>query len=407
MANADAHFSDLFQLINQPGKRALAVSGGADSTALMVLAARHARKTGRQNDLCVLSVDHQLRPSSQSDGEQVCAWAQALGLRARLLTWRHEGVATRVQEAARAARYRLMARWCAENGFDGIITAHHLDDQAETMLMRLARGSGVDGVSGMTDEAEIFGAKIHRPFLQVPRAVLREQLRNSGHDWIEDPANENSKFERVRVREALAALADAGVEPQALALSARRLQRARAALEEATARSIATSVETFETGHCEIDLAGFEGLSGEIRLRVLARVITWAGGLTGRGETGVNMAKLERVVKALAREETPVQTLSGTRIVLRKSKLVIGREFGRIDQNLQKGVTHWDNRFVFDRPRDVQPYGVFIDDDTRPRPDDLPHFIACSLPAFVSPSGAVTVPHLDGGEGVSLMQGVG
>lgn len=397
MASADEGFSPLYQLIDAPGKKALAVSGGSDSTALMVLAADYATKAGRLSDLCVLSVDHGLRDTAHGDAQMVCGWAKARGLNSHVLQWRHEEITSRVQEKARAGRYQLMAKWCRDNGFEAVVTAHHLEDQAETFLMRLARGSGLDGLSGMVARVEIYGVVIYRPLLEVSRARLKQVLREADQNWLEDPANENDKFERVRVREAMAGLAGAGIEADAMALSAKRLGRARRALEMATSQFVSEAVTIFETGYCEIDRAAFDEASEEIRLRVLDRLIMWAGG----GEIAVRMAKLERLVEALATHEGEKHTLAGARLVVRKKTLIIGREFGRIDLGLQMGVMEWDNRFSFDEPRDVQPYGLFIDDDKRARPPEMPHFVACSLPVFVSSTGKICVPHLDGEKGVT------
>lgn len=396
MANADEGFLPLYQLIDRPGKKALAVSGGSDSTALMVLAAQYAEKVGRLSDLFVLSVDHGLRDSSHGDALTVCAWAKARGLNSHILQWRHEEITSQVQEKARAGRYRLMAKWCQDNDFDAIITAHHLEDQAETLLMRLARGSGLDGLSAMAVRAEIYGVVVYRPLLEVPRARLKQVLRDVDQNWLEDPANENDKFERVRVREAMTGIVGAGVEAQSMAISAKRLGRARRALEVVTSQFVGEAVSIFETGYCEINRAMFDEASEEIRLRALDRLITWAGG----GEIAVRMAKLERLSEALAAYEGEKHTLAGARLVVRKKTLLIGREYGRIDPGLQKGVMQWDNRFRFDQPRDVQPYGLFIADDKRVRPPEMPHFVACSLPAVVSSTGGISVPHLDGNQDI-------
>ena len=123
-----------------------------------------------------------------------------------------------------------MANWCRENGHAGVITAHTADDQAQTLLMRLARGSGIDGLAAMNPRAEIFGTIVFRPLLDISRKFLRDVLKSTGHDWLDDPSNEDQKFERVRVRDAMDEIEKIGINQTALILSAKRLNRAKAAL---------------------------------------------------------------------------------------------------------------------------------------------------------------------------------
>jgi len=387
--DANAPFQPLFDRLNQHSKLALAVSGGPDSTALMWLAAQWAKTHGKLDSLYVLTIDHGLREAAPQDARQVCKWAKALGLQCNILSWQHDGPTSGIQEKARAGRYQLMANWCRDNGFDGVVTAHHRDDQAETMLMRLARGSGVDGLSAMAGRSEIFGLAVYRPLLEVSPDDLQQVLKNAGHDWLEDPANQNEQFERVRVRGSMTAIENAGVDSQALGLSAKRLRRARSALETMTDRFMADGVTVFETGHCEVDRATFEAQPDEICLRTLNRLIMWAGG----GKIAVRMAKVERLLETL--DTSNKHTLAGAQIAMRKNMFVIGREFGRIVPDLQRQVHVWDNRFIFNDTQNVQPYGLFIDQAPHQRPQSLPHFVACSLPAFFDQTGKFTIPHLE------------
>lgn len=395
MPDAEGKFAPLFELLDNPNQLALAVSGGPDSTALMVLAAQWARQQGGQHgrldDICVLTVDHALRENSDREAEQVGQWAKALGLKCHILTWQHDGQSSGIQKNARAARYRLMGDWCRANGFDGIITAHNADDQAETMLMRLARGSGVDGLGGMAEQTEIFDTIIHRPLLDVSRATLQNVLKQASHSWLEDPSNKDQKFERVRVRIAMPAIHEGGIKTSALNLSAKRLRRARTALDHFTDDFMASSVTVFNTGHCEVDRQALEAQPDEIALRVLSRLLTWAGG----AKIAIRLAKVERLYEAMSDTSTDKHTLGGAQIAMRKSTIIIGREFGRIDPKLQKAVKIWDNRFTFSKSQNVQPYGLFIDGDDRQRPEDLPYFVACSLPVICDGLGKPNVASLD------------
>ena len=168
----------------------LAVSGGADSTALMHLAARWVLRSPSAPKLHVASVDHGLRPEAATEAEQVVAQAKALGLGARTLRWEGQKPAAGIQDAARRARYALLLELAIEVARDvlgdlpstAIVTAHTADDQAETVLMRLARGSGVDGLAAMPvvtrvermslADGGMEGVALLRPLLAVPRARL-------------------------------------------------------------------------------------------------------------------------------------------------------------------------------------------------------------------------------------------
>jgi tRNA(Ile)-lysidine synthetase, N-terminal domain len=221
---------------------ALAVSGGADSVALMHLVRRWMRRAevpsklpdGRDS-VVVVTVDHGLRPQSAEDARRVTEQARRLGYRAATLKWEGEKPRTGIQEAARSERYRLLQSFVVEEAGEprSLVTAHHQDDQAETLLMRLARGSGIDGLAGMRPRSEAHGLVVVRPLLGMPKARLLVTLEAAGETWIEDPSNESEKFERVRWRNAQPALAALGLTSESVALSARRLARARDALERA------------------------------------------------------------------------------------------------------------------------------------------------------------------------------
>jgi len=233
---------------------AIAVSGGADSTALMHLVAGWAKERGRAATVSpgvppvlVITVDHGLRPESASEAEWVAQQAEGLGLAHKSLRWTGPKPRTGIQEAARAARYSLILEELGREPLPEprqLLIAHHLDDQAETVLMRLARGSGVDGLSGMREverrtwlklghPVEERTIEILRPLLGVPRSRLEATLKAAGAEWLDDPSNADVRYERVRLRAATREREALGLGPDMLALSARRVAAARAALETA------------------------------------------------------------------------------------------------------------------------------------------------------------------------------
>ena len=302
---------------------AIAVSGGGDSVALMWLAAQWAGRTRQPPRLTILTVDHGLRPGSAGDAVWVVERAQGLGLAAVVLAWQGDKPATGVQARAREARYDLLVGWCVDHGAGALVTAHSLDDQAETFVMRLARGSGVDGLSGMRPSRHDRIA-ILRPLLGVSRARLRGTLLAAGLDWLEDPSNRDPRFERVRWRNTLASLEQQGLAPAMIALSARRLERARQALEHATSRLEASAV-AHEGKHASFRLAAVQDTPDELMLRLLRRLII----RYGAGGEPPELAALERLGEWIAHGVSGGRTLAGCRITRRKDAVRIRREAPR------------------------------------------------------------------------------
>ena len=325
---------------------ALAVSGGPDSVALMQLAARWRASRKEGPALSVLTVDHGLRPGSRAEAEHVGRMASALGLPHAILTWEHERLSeASLQERARVARYDLMAAYCHAHGIPALATAHTLDDQAETFLMRLKRGSGLDGLAAIPERGEWAGIAVLRPLLEVSKLRLIATLDAAGIAFVCDPSNIDPRFERARMRESTDALAALGLTAEAIALSARRLRRARAALEAATSEFLSRHSETNEAGYVLVDEAALAAAPDEIALRALARMIEAVG---GSGER-VQLAKVETLLAALKQEPGKAHTLGRCRIELVKGRLGIFREVraGGLPVALVRPGERalWDNRF--------------------------------------------------------------
>lgn len=327
---------------------ALAVSGGADSVALMLLARDWLNAArGPLPQITVLTVDHALRDGSAAEAQWVKSAAEALGFRHETLRWEGEKPLADLQAEARRARYVLMTGYCRDAGLPALATAHTCDDQAETLLMRLARGSGLDGLAAMDGVSRQNGIDILRPFLGILRRRIETFLRARGQSWLDDPSNDDGRFERVRVRQALRAAPSLGLSTAALALSARRLRRARDALEAATAQFLYASATLHEAGFAEIGLAQLFQAHEEIGLRALGRTITAIG---GDHDTPLRLSKLEACLAAL-RSGQRGATLGGCRLIVKGDRLLAIREIGRMDADagrpMQPGDTClWDARFT-------------------------------------------------------------
>ncbi len=209
----------------------LAVSGGPDSVALMWLAARWRRAMTRGPDIIAVTVDHGLRSEAAREARDVKRLATQLGMTHRIVRWTGVKPKSGLPAAARDARYRLLAKTARANGALHILTAHTRDDQAETVLMRMSRGSGIAGLSAMARETVREGIILARPFLHVPKSRLIATLKKARIAYAEDPTNRDVSFARPRLRALMPALADEGCDARNLARLASRLARANAALE--------------------------------------------------------------------------------------------------------------------------------------------------------------------------------
>ncbi|MGA8077125.1 MAG: tRNA lysidine(34) synthetase TilS [Xanthobacteraceae bacterium] len=306
----------------------LAVSGGPDSTALMLLAARWAKAHERAPKLLAVTVDHGLRAQSAGEAAAVKRLARRLGLAHRTLSWRGTKPKSGLQEAARGARYRLLAQAARRAGYAHVLTAHTLDDQAETVLFRLARGSGLTGLCGMAlaaplpdgEENSLF---LVRPFLGLPKVRLIATLKAAGIAFSDDPSNRDPRFSRARLRSFMPALAKEGLDPRGLSRLAMRLRRAEAAIEFAVSvAGAALAPEPWPArGPIVFSTAQFADLPSEVGLRLLGRAVAHTG-----DEGPVELAKLEALYDSLRQAQSRLRrTLAGAVITLDAEHLTVER----------------------------------------------------------------------------------
>ena len=336
----------------------LAVSGGADSTALMLLAARwrSARKAGPK--LIVVTIDHGLRKEAKREAAAVARLARQLKIEHRTLRWTGRKPTTGLQQAARAARYALLGRAAHEAGAPFVLTAHTLDDQAETVLIRMSRGSGLAGLGAMQRVSVIPGrpegpdpesratkqrpsvgsgfrvrslrerpgmTMLLRPLLEIPKSRLIATLRAAEIGYAEDPSNRDPRFTRARLRALMPELAREGLDAARLALLARRLKRADAAIEAAVDRAERDLAVETRAGAVSFEARRVAGLPDEVALRLLGRAI---GALGDEGP--VELAKLETLKSALDAAQTGEnqpfrRTLAGALVTLAGGQILVER----------------------------------------------------------------------------------
>lgn len=265
---------------------AIAVSGGADSAALLLLAMR--AFAGR---VTALTVDHGLRAGSAAEAAGVAAACAARGVPHALLTRAGPPIRANVQAQARAARYALMGRWCADHGHGLLLTAHHADDQAETLLMRLQRASGGDGLAGIRACRPLApGVQLVRPLLVVRRAALSALAAAAGWPVVDDPANRDPRHDRTAVRALLASIG-AGLDVPALADAAGHLAQEAEALAWATDLAWAGRVMVPRDALLgDALLVDAHGLPAALVQRLLARAISHLAGRPARGRAVARLA---------------------------------------------------------------------------------------------------------------------
>ncbi|MEL6766535.1 MAG: tRNA lysidine(34) synthetase TilS [Pseudomonadota bacterium] len=285
------------------GTLGLAVSGGSDSLALLHLAARWGAERGRP--LAVATIDHGLRGAAGAEAAAVARQAQRLGLPHGVLGGDAAGRGN-LQGRAREARYSALAAWAEDAGLGAVATAHTEDDQAETVLMRLARGAGVDGLAGIAETRHRQGPPpltVIRPLLGHSRAELRGWLAAEGLGWIEDPTNADPAFDRTRARSALSALAPLGITAPTLAATAGRMRASLPVLDAAAAQLAAGNLALGIAGEIEIACAALTGGERETAMRLLARAVQ---ALTGSGYPPRREALERALAFARAAAEAPV-----------------------------------------------------------------------------------------------------
>ncbi len=345
----DAALAEVFAALDAalgPGAApvGVALSGGGDSVALLHMMDAWARARGRP--LEAATVDHRLRAASAIEAQQAHDAARALGWRHETLEWRGWAGKGNLQAEARAARRRLLALWGARRGLAAIALGHTMDDQAETVLMRLGRGSGVDGLSAMAARTEAEGAVWLRPLLGLRRAALRDWLVAKGVVWAEDPSNEDDRFDRVRARRSLAELAPLGVTPEGLSETAGRMRLARQALDHAAAGLAAEAARWGPLGELRLALAPLRAAPQELARRLLRAGLVRASG----AEHGPRAeAEGQLLVAMLAWRLGGGRSLHGC--LIRPdgpTGVVISREPAAIDPAplaLPAGGLIWDGRF--------------------------------------------------------------
>lgn len=384
-------------VVHRPKRLGVAVSGGSDSMALLDLMAFQARLKGFE--IFAVTVDHGLRAEAKEECAFVTAFCATRGIPHTILHWDGWDGVGNLQAKARKARYALIQDWAARKGVDWISLGHTREDQAETVLMRLARRSGVDGLAGMPEHFDRGGLHFIRPLLAQSRADLRDYLRYRKIDWCEDPSNEDDSFERVRARKASAVLADLGIDAEALIRVAWHAQSAKWALDH----YLVTEVR--ENGLVEEDrgdlilpentpVPGAEA-PNEIHRRAMNAAIRWING----AEYPPRAMSLIHMSAAMI--DTDRHTLAGC-VFLRlkgrrryENKLRITREYNAVKDLVCPTDQLWDGRWLLDGDHDnsleIRALGAAVK-DTPWRETGMPRPSLLASPAIWRGNELIAAP---------------
>ncbi len=322
LLDANALFADL----EHAPALLLAVSGGPDSMALMALAAEWADTRDGAPAIHVATVDHGLRPAARDEADAVAAAASRLGVSHATLTWCGPKPATRLQELARDARYGLLADHARTLGASHILTAHHADDQAETILLRLGRGSGIGGLAGMRRHSALGpDLTLTRPLLGVTKDDLVAFCRARAIAFAADPSNGDPAYARTRLRQQARMWDALGLDRPALLRLARRMARAEDALDAAADRLERLIDPDRGGGAYRADFTQAADAPTEILLRLLRRAVTHVGGTAARGRLDRLETLTEAIGTALHHGVSHAATLGGALVTVDCSRVIVVR----------------------------------------------------------------------------------
>ncbi len=328
----EAAFARLTAILPEKPSAVVAVSGGGDSIAMLHLAHRWGVR------LHAVTVDHGLREGSRAEAEGVAKVCADLGVPHKILTWQGWDGTGNLQDAARQARRSLIEEAAKSAGIAHVLTGHTADDQAETVLLRLSRGSGVDGLAAMPETAR-HGVFWHRPLLGIPRAELRAWLRAEGISWIEDPSNDDTRFDRIRARKMLQELSDLGLTADRLTETAGHMRAAQEVLDAAMC-DLASRSTQIEGGDIVLDPAQFRAAPDDTRHRLLSSALSWVSGAPYRPRFDA----LKRLADSLN------GTLHGCHLYPSAGRIRITREFAAVKGATARPDELWDTRWYIDGP---------------------------------------------------------
>ena len=319
-------------------KVAVAFSGGADSMCLTFLL-NELCKTNNI-DLIAITVDHKLRKESTNETKDISKYIK--NINHIVLTWKHPEIKNNIQKKAREARYKMLCNYCIANKINHLFVAHNYDDQAETVMLRILRGSGIDGIAGMEAHSEMYGVKVVRPLLNFRKSEILTFVKAKGLTWIEDKSNTNLRFDRVKVRQLLRQFCDSNLTER-LNLLARNASRAKNFLRSYTDMIFEKHCLLGKFGNVSIKYSDFFILSEEIKLRIINKIIKYI-----HNDSFIYPIRLNSITSLLEKLQYQGKfTLGKCKIIAYKGVIYFYKEpkFIEPTKRLLKGDNIWDKRY--------------------------------------------------------------
>ena len=333
---------------------AVGVSGGADSMALCILS----NEWGRLNGVSVtaLVVDHGLRQNSSLEAIKVSSWLKQLKINFDILTIKKNQPITRIQELARTWRFSAFNQWCRANGADTVLLGHTLEDQIETIFMRILANTGPDGLSGIRNYTRIAGLNIARPLLSVTKKRLIATCHQYNQVWIEDPSNTDVKFTRVVLRNLQPKIEQVGLSKRHVERYAKAMGRMRDVLDKICYDLVKGFGEVSNAGFLRLDSLRLSEIPLEIRGLLMGRILKSIGGIA----RPVRKKRIVRLCQDLTDRSVLKMTLGGC--IIHKSEngsVLFYREYFKCAPPilaLTEHLTRWDNRFEVLRVDETDGY---------------------------------------------------
>lgn len=340
MQQLDRRFKNLMKPLGVDPKAtfAIACSGGPDSMALALLVKEWAAGAKK---VVAITVDHGWKKDFAKEAHMLGRWLKRQGIAHAILPWKGKKPNRNQHESVRRVRYRMLTGYCHQHKIKNLFVAHHMEDQAETFMLRLAEGGSVDRLAAMPPVATMFDVTVVRPLLTLSKPELLDYLKARKQPFMNDPGNQDATLDRVKVRKLMPQLAEAGISVERLAKTAMLMSRARAHLEEETG--------TFLKTYCKIAPQGYAlfkhmPVSEEIALRVLSTLMMIVGGQ----DVKIRAAELASLHAGLLDSKFKGMTLGGCVFQRQKEGIVVYRELGALapERNIKPGESVlWDSRF--------------------------------------------------------------
>jgi len=390
----DSDFENILFNLGVKKEFCIAASGGPDSLCLILLANKFALKNNYK--MSVLTVDHQLRKESSEESIWLNKILKRIKIKHYILKWNGKKPKSNVMETARLKRYELMTDKCLKLNIKHLLTAHHLDDQIENFFMRLVRGSGLKGLSSMSKSVKMNGIKVIRPLLEYQKKSLIKVLANNNQKYVQDPSNDNSKYDRIRYRKLIGGLIDEGLNKNRLNKLILNLNQVDDAINYSTINSIDKTISQNKYGNIIVDRKIFFKLPKELQFRVLLFVLN-------NNESKKKRIKSESIlmlIDVLKSRDFKRHTLNKNLFINKKHNILVVKEVGRIKskESIKKKNFVWRNVYKINiKTQLTNDLKIGFADDSF---DKKNHFkedkvLINSMPAIWKKDKIISIPFLD------------